>query len=59
MNICFEYYEIKRKIRIIILCIIDIYIFIYFKICFVCILKVICIVYVIFVNIKFISEDFD
>lgn len=59
MNICFEYYEIKRKIRIIILCIIDIYLFSYFKICFVCILKVICIVYVIFVNIKFISEDFD
>lgn len=59
MNICIEYYEIKRKIRIIILCIIDIYLFIYFKICFVCILKVLCIVYVIFVNIKFISEDFD
>lgn len=61
MNICSEHHEIKRKIRIIILRIIDIYIFthMHFKICFVCISKVICTVHVTSVNIKFISEDLD
>lgn len=59
MNICSEHHEIKRKIRIIILRIIDIYIFTHSKICFVCISKVICTVHVTSVNIKFISEDLD
>lgn len=61
MYICTEHHEIKRKIRIIILRIIDIYIFthMHFKICFVCISKVLCTVHVTSVNIKFISEDLD
>lgn len=59
MNICSEQHEIKRKIRIIILRIIDIYLFTHSKICFVCISKVICTVHVTSVNIKFISEDLD
>lgn len=59
MNICSEHHEIKRKIRIIILRIIDIYLFTHSKICFVCISKVICTVHVTSVNIKFISEDLD